>query len=99
MDGFRIERDADTLARFLVARGMNAESRIGIEHDVSAEMTVALLAVRRTGAQPIEIDLTASEPDRREHARNSCVDLVLTRADALYDAPAVSAELLLTFLD
>ncbi len=96
MTAMEQDRDAEYLARFLRARGMTLDARIGVETADSYEMSVAMLAVRKTGATCVLIDLTEPEPDRREMAHQRGVDLVLTHDDALYESPAVPAELFAT---
>jgi len=96
MTAMEQDRAADYLARFLRARGMSPTARIGVETADSYEMSVAMLAVHKTGATCVLIDLTEPEPERREWARQVGVDLVLTHDDALYESPAVPAELFAT---
>jgi len=88
-----VDHDATLLARFLLARGLGANSRIGVEADGSYEMTVASAAVRKLGGLEVALDPSGCEFARRDRARANRVALVLTADDALYDAPAVPAPL------
>lgn len=89
----RIDRDATVLARFLLARGVTADSRVGVEHEGSYEMAVAALAVSKTGATCVRLDPARPEHERRDRALDTCVSLVLTLDDAIYEAPSVPASL------
>lgn len=88
-----IDRDATQLAQFLLARGVTADDRVGVEHEGSYPMAVAALAVRKTGATCVRLDPSHPEPERRERAVDTRVSLVLTLDEALYEVPAVPVSL------
>ncbi|MDR6232870.1 amino acid adenylation domain-containing protein/non-ribosomal peptide synthase protein (TIGR01720 family) [Pseudomonas psychrotolerans] len=52
-----LEQRAERLARHLVARGIGPESRVGIALERSLSMPVALLAVLKSGAAYVPLDL------------------------------------------
>ena len=74
-----LNRRANQLARFLSARGVKAESTIGVFMERSVEMVVAVLGILKAGGAFVPLDL-ALPPQRLSFMlKDACVSLVVTQ--------------------
>ena len=82
-----LNQRANQLARLLVARGAGPEQIVAVALDRSADLIAALLAVVKTGAAYLPVDL-AYPPARIQYLlADAAPAMLITRAGA---APAVS---------
>ncbi|MFE7481224.1 amino acid adenylation domain-containing protein [Streptomyces sp. NPDC057552] len=91
IDYAELHRRSDRLARLLLARGAGPDRFVAIAVPRSIDMVVALLAVVKTGAAYLPLDLRLPA-ERLEYMIGDAAPVaVLTRSDALAGLPGTSA--------
>jgi len=73
---------ANQLARYLQARGVGAESLVGVCMGRSVELVVSLLAVLKAGAAYLPLDPSYPESRLRQMLEDAAVRLVLTEEES-----------------
>jgi amino acid adenylation domain-containing protein len=77
----RLNESANQLANYLRGRGVTREGRIGVSLNRGEDLIVALVAVMKSGAAYVPMDIAYPEQRLRWMIENSGVDLLLTRRD------------------
>ncbi|MGW1144903.1 amino acid adenylation domain-containing protein [Streptomyces sp. NPDC002454] len=95
LDYAELHRRSDRLARLLLARGAGPDRFVAIAVPRSVDMVVALLAVVKTGAAYLPLDLRLPAERLAYMIGDAAPVVVLTRSDAVADLPDASAAPLL----
>ncbi len=82
-----LERRANRLARYLVARGVGPEVLVGIRLERSADMLVAVLATLKAGGAYLPLDPSYPEERLRYMIEDSGIRVVVTRSELSGDPP------------
>ncbi|OBP13499.1 hypothetical protein A5320_18300 [Rheinheimera sp. SA_1] len=90
-----LDQQANRLAHYLIAQGLQPETRVAVYLERSLEMIVALLAILKAGGAYVPLDLAT--PAARLHyiLQDSAAGLVLSRRQFSRDLPAGTARLVL----
>jgi amino acid adenylation domain-containing protein len=74
-----LDRRASRVARLLASQGVGPESRVGLALHPSAEMVAGLLAIMKTGAAFVPLDLRYPAQRLAHMVRDSGIDCLLTQ--------------------
>jgi amino acid adenylation domain-containing protein len=90
-----LNRRANRVARYLMSRGAEAESRVGLLLDRSVEMIVGLLGILKAGAAYVPIDSAYPEARVRHILRDAGVSMLLTSSPLIsgYELNGIDAVL------
>ncbi|MEU5733118.1 amino acid adenylation domain-containing protein [Streptomyces antimycoticus] len=83
-----LDRAANRLARVLIARGAGPERTVGVALPRSADLVIALIAVLKTGAAYLPLDLDYPAERLAYMLDDASPALVVTRADSTGALPA-----------
>ncbi len=90
-----LDRRANRLARFLRARGVTIDSRLGLCVERSPAMVVALLGILKAGAAYVPLDPAYPQERLAFMVEDACLPLLLTEERLVSSLPKTAAETVL----